>query len=61
MLILSRLVGEEIIIGDNIKVMVVEIRGDKIRLGITAPKDVTVHRKEIYNAIAAEKKNAEDV
>ena len=60
MLILSRLVGEEIIIGDNIKVMVVEIRGDKIRLGITAPKDVTVHRKEIYNAIAAEKKNAED-
>lgn len=55
MLVLGRRETERIIIGDNIAVMVVEIRGDKVRLGIDAPKDVTVHREEIYLAIAAEK------
>lgn len=55
MLVLGRRESERIIIGDNIFVMVVEIRGDKVRLGIEAPKDVTVHREEIYLTIAAEK------
>jgi carbon storage regulator len=41
-------------IGDNITIMVIEIRGDKVRLGIAAPKTVTVHREEVYLAIAAE-------
>jgi carbon storage regulator len=47
MLVLSREVSEEILIGDNISVMVVEIRGDKVRLGICAPRDVSVDRKEV--------------
>ena len=53
MLVLSRKKNEEIIIGGNIRVVVVEIRGDKVRLGIEAPRDVSVHRKEIAEAIAA--------
>jgi carbon storage regulator len=48
MLVLSRQRDETIIIGDNIEVTVVDIRGDKVRLGITAPKDISVHRKEVY-------------
>ena len=51
MLVLSRKKDESIIINDHIRVTVVEIRGDKVRLGIDAPKDVTVHRREIYEAI----------
>ena len=51
MLILSRQVNQEIMIGDNIRVMVIEIRDGKVRLGITAPRDVPVHRHEIYEAI----------
>ncbi len=51
MLVLSRKKNEVIIIGDNIVVTVVDIRGDKVRLGIEAPKDVPVHRREIYDAI----------
>ena len=51
MLVLSRKLNESIIINDSIKVTIVEIRGDKIRIGIEAPKDVTVHRREIYDAI----------
>ena len=47
MLVLSREVNEEILIGDNISVMVIEIRGDKVRLGICAPREVSVDRKEI--------------
>lgn len=54
MLVLSRQRDETIIIGDNIEVTVVDIRGDKVRLGITAPKSVTVHRKEVYEAIHKE-------
>lgn len=53
MLVLSRKKDERIIIGDVISVMVIEIRGDKVRLGIEAPKEVTVHREEVYNAIQA--------
>lgn len=47
MLVLSREVNEEILIGENISIMVVEIRGDKVRLGIKAPREVSVDRKEI--------------
>jgi carbon storage regulator len=51
MLVLSRKVNETIIINDNIVITVVDIRGDKVRLGIEAPKDVPVHRQEVYDAI----------
>ena len=54
MLVLSRKKNECIVINDSISVVVVEIRGDKVRLGIDAPKDVVVHRKEVYEAIRAE-------
>ena len=54
MLVLSRKKDEKIIIGDKITIMVIEIRGDKVRLGIDAPKDVTVHRQEVYEAIKKE-------
>lgn len=51
MLVLSRKINETIIINDNIVITVVDIRGDKVRLGIDAPKDVPVHRKEVHDAI----------
>ena len=51
MLVLSRKKGESVIIRENIVVTVVEIRGDKVRLGIEAPEDVPVHRREVYEAI----------
>ena len=51
MLVLSRKKNESIIIDDKITVVVVEIRGDKVRLGIEAPKEVPVHRKEVHEAI----------
>ena len=54
MLVLSRKKDEKIIIGDQIKIMVIEIRGDKVRLGIDAPKEVSVHRQEVYEAIQRE-------
>jgi len=50
-LVLSRKLNESIIIDDQIKITIVEIRGDKIRLGIEAPKNVSVHRREVYEAI----------
>jgi carbon storage regulator len=51
MLVLSRKTDESIIIGDNIRIVVVEVRGDKVRLGIEAPNDISVHRQEVYEAI----------
>ncbi len=51
MLVLSRKPGEAITINENIVVTIVEIRGDKVRLGIEAPKDVKVHRQEVFEAI----------
>ena len=51
MLVLSRKKNESIVIQDEIIVTVIEIRGDKVRLGIVAPKDVPVHRQEVYEAI----------
>ncbi len=54
MLILSRNKDESIMIGDDVRVTIVDVRGDKVRLGITAPKEIPVHREEIYRAIKAE-------
>jgi len=51
MLVLSRKKNESIIINDDITIVVVEIRGDKVRLGIDAPKEIPVHRNEVYEAI----------
>jgi carbon storage regulator len=51
MLVLSRKKNESIVIGDDITIVVVEIRGDKVRLGVEAPKEVPVHRREVFDAI----------
>jgi carbon storage regulator len=61
MLVLSRQIDETIMIGDDIEVTVVDIRGDKVRLGISAPKAVAVHRKEVYEAIRKENKAASQI
>lgn len=55
MLVLSRKKNESIMIGDNIVVTIVEIRGEKCRIGIEASKDITVHRQEVYQAIQRER------
>jgi carbon storage regulator len=55
MLVLSRKKNDSILIGHDIKIVVVEIRGDKVRLGIEAPPEVPVHRREVYDAIQREK------
>jgi len=54
MLVLSRMPGEKIMIGDNVSVIVVDVRGDKVRLGIEAPRETPVHRQEVYDAIKRE-------
>lgn len=54
MLVLSRQRDETIMIGDDVEITVVDIRGDKVRLGITAPRSIQVHRKEVYDAIKRE-------
>lgn len=51
MLVLTRKLGQSIRIGDEIEIVVLEVRGEQVRLGVRAPKDVVVHRKEIYEAI----------
>ena len=61
MLVLSRQRDESIIIGDNIVVTIVDIRGDKVRLGINAPTEIPVHRQEIYDAIQRENLRASRV
>ena len=58
MLILSRKINESIILGDNIVVSVVDIKGDQVKIGISAPKDVKVYRKEVFEAIQNENKAA---
>ncbi|MGE4318863.1 MAG: carbon storage regulator CsrA [Deferribacterales bacterium] len=54
MLVLSRKINESIIIGDSIEVTIVEVNGRNVKIGIDAPKDVSVHRKEVYEAIKEE-------
>ena len=54
MLILTRRIGESLMIGDNINVTVLGIRGNQVRIGVNAPKDVAVHREEIYEKIRNE-------
>jgi len=61
MLVLSRQRDETIMIGDDIEITVVDIRGDKVRLGITAPTHVPVHRKEVYEAIQRENRAAANI
>jgi carbon storage regulator len=58
MLILSRKVDERIMIGDRIELSVVEIRGDQVKIGISAPRDVKVYRQEVYEAIQEENRAA---
>src|SRR6201981_2183369 len=58
MLVLSRQRDETIMIGDDIEITIVDIRGDKVRLGITAPATIPVHRKEVYEAIQRENREA---
>ncbi len=58
MLVLSRHRDESIIIGDDIVITVVDIRGDKVRLGINAPLEISVHRQEVYDAIQRENRSA---
>lgn len=60
MLVLSRKKNESIVINDDITVVVVEIRGDKVRLGVEAPHQVPVHRREIYDAIKRESDQARE-
>ncbi|MBU8912463.1 MAG: carbon storage regulator CsrA [Spirochaetales bacterium] len=58
MLILARRLNEQIVIGDDIRVSVVDIRGDQVKLGIEAPRSVKVYRQEVYDAIQAENREA---
>ncbi len=61
MLVLSRQKDETIMIGDDVEITVVDIRGDKVRLGIKAPPHIPVHRKEVYEAIKRENRSASQV
>lgn len=61
MLVLSRQRDETIMIGDDVEITVVDIRGDKVRLGITAPTKIAVHRKEVYEAIKQENQRAAQI
>lgn len=58
MLVLTRKVNQSIMIGDQIKVIVVDVRGDQVKIGIDAPKEISVHREEIYSEIQDENKRA---
>lgn len=61
MLVLTRRLNQSIKIGDDIEITVIEVRGDQVRLGVSAPRDVTVHRKEVYLQIQQENRAAASV
>lgn len=58
MLVLTRKVDQSIMIGDHVRVVVVDVRGDQVKLGIEAPREIMVHRHEVYDEIQAENKRA---
>lgn len=58
MLVLSRKKDEVIVIGDDIEITVVEVRGDQVKIGVSAPRSVSIHRKEVYDAICRENQEA---
>jgi len=60
MLVLQRTLEESIMIGDDIEIKIVDVRGDRVRLAITAPANVSIHRKEIWEAIQRQKKEREN-
>lgn len=61
MLVLTRKVNQSIVIDGDVEVVVLEVRGEQVRLGIRAPKDVAVHRKEVYDQIQSENESASRV
>ena len=61
MLVLSRMKDESIMIGDDVEITIVDVRGDKVRLGINCPRNISVHRKEIYLAIQKEKEELKKI
>ena len=54
MLVLARKVGQSIVVNDNVEILIIEVRGDQVRLGIEAPRSIPVHRKELFEQIRAE-------
>jgi len=60
MLILTRRIGETLVIGDDVHITVLGVKGNQVRIGINAPKDVSVHREEIYDRIQREKNGGND-
>lgn len=60
MLILSRRVGESVVIGEDVTIVVLDVRGNQARLGVTAPRDVAIHREEIYERIKRERVAGEE-
>ncbi|WP_207062390.1 carbon storage regulator CsrA [Motiliproteus sp. SC1-56] len=60
MLILTRRVGETLMVGDDVTVTVLGVKGNQVRIGVNAPKDVSVHREEIYQRIQKEKEKSQE-